>query len=203
MRGPNDSDLRKWAKELDRPQRIIDGRTITCRWPDLVDALIAYRNRDTEICEPDGYPTTTEPGSRGGAELTPTEAAAAARIAGGHRDEFHHSVEVALDMLSQAFMSCRAVVNRLTLLDAMSQDAPEVPRWCEPCKAAGVEHTGEHYGTVGGRLTTSVNVCGPVYKYVRDHDGNMPTPEQLRHYDTTGRWKVRINPVNPSTLRSA
>lgn len=71
------------------------------------------------------------------------------------------------------------------------------PLLCWFHKQAGIDHLAEHDPTdVGGRVRTRRNkpvkrpMCRACYDYVR-RKGLPPRPEDVHHYDESGRWPLR------------
>lgn len=90
-------------------------------WGQLKKRFLEALKRDEEPYEIDGYPTSTEGGGRGGAELTSVEAAADARIqARQDRDELHEDVVKAGEWLSEILRHLDAMRNRLDHIDERS-----------------------------------------------------------------------------------
>lgn len=201
---PSDSQLRDWANVLGRPCRDQPNDTT---WAALIEELVVFRARDVEIDEPDGYPTG---GDGGSGELTPTEAAAQARMR-AHADAYHQSVEVATDFLLQAVQSANAVMNRLRLLRELTKDRPAEARFCEICRPT-VHHPPVERTTFGGVTPTAVEVCGPARDLIdrrivkwRKTNGTTPTLEdvkptagEIRGHADTGYWREHVNPKQPA-----
>lgn len=197
MSQPTDQQLREWAKLMD-----------DTRWGRLVESLIDYRRREVPnirsavleqapaLMLPDGFPAGKGDGPRGNTELTPTEAAAHAL--GRAQDVYHESVEIAVDMLAQAVASRNAVKNRLRLIDNLVPDKPATRNVCDVCQRAGYTdpdvYGPDHFGTVGGILTTNQDLCRMDYDFVLARK-RLPTVEERRHKEERGRWPAeRINP---------
>lgn len=124
--------------------------------------------------------------------LTPTEAAANARgFSNRPNDPVHQHGYRAASELIRAITSLDNCLAALDALDRLTDEAPIDTPACELC--AGVltnPRPWEHYGDVGGRLPKPMHLCKPHRQYVEDR-GAPPTPEQTRHHDTTGRWRIR------------
>jgi hypothetical protein len=174
-------------------------------WPALVDELIAFRARDVELDIPDGYPAG---GVGGDGFLTPTEAAAAARMKAA-TDAYHDSTAKAVEFMLQAVQSANAVMNRVRLLRELVKERPPEVKHCQICKRAGIEHPPEERTTFGGVAQLSMDVCGPsrdfvdrqVKKWRRNHGGRtpaladvLPTVGQIRGHAETDYWREHVDP---------
>lgn len=189
--GPEATLVRQRCARLRKPPSG-DWQTLERR---LLDALA--RDRLGGPSDPDGHRSSTGAGGSGsgsGSGLTPVEAAAAARIrARGRQDPVTRLVDQALDMLAQAAASVGAVENLLGQIDKLTADPGQVEH-CEACAPAGVLHGWAHYARDLRGLARPMHLCEPVYQFASKR-GALPTGEQVRHYDTTGRWLVRVDPT--------
>lgn len=146
----------------------------------------------------DGRPTTLGAGTRGTSELTSVEAAAAARIDTLHRgrihDPVHDHTHRALVAIADAAHELKRAVAAFASIARLTSEAPIDSPACECCTAANLPNPRpwEHYGDLGGKLPTSLHLCAPCRRYGDDH-GQLPTPEQVRHHDATGTWRVRVS----------
>jgi len=70
----------------------------------------------------------------------------------------------------------------------------DAPTACELCIEAElpVPRAWETVGDVGGRLPKKTYLCGPCRTYIEKRD-EMPSVEQRKQYDLTGRWKIRTD----------
>lgn len=137
MSHPTPKQLQHWLEHLNA----ID-------YDELVHRLAIAINRDQHggSNEPDGYPSSTR-GGGGTAELTSTEAAAAARLGDhvdGHwhgltiRDEHAHLTEQAVGYLSDAIRALDACHHTLAKMEAASIPLDlEDDRWCRSCLRDG------------------------------------------------------------------
>lgn len=112
---------------------------------------------------PDGYPTTTLPGSSGGSELTSVEAAVHARSL-PRRDEHHDRTRLAVDYLQQAAMSYAAFVCQLDRLEARVAHIDGADPGCS-------HHA--RYGTFEERFRG--DLCRACYLFKKDYGQLTPT----------------------------
>lgn len=119
----------------------------------------------------DGYPAGGGgAGARGGGVSDPTFAAATARP---QRDRHAEDTATILTALRAAVTALDTVKARLDLIASRTAEAPETARQCEWHAAAGHLVEPRHYGTVGGRLVSPVDLCGPCYTYAQRY-GERP-----------------------------
>lgn len=163
-----------------------------------VQLLDAVRRDLVGSVVPDGYPTATLDGGRGGAELTPTESAAhqrtgnlfGERMGARHMDPHHKLTKDALTHLGLALNELGAFCTALRNIQKLTDQAPVIPSCCAVCERAGIVRAPKHYSSVGGRLATEIHLCEAHYRFVWDHQ-RQPTVEETQHHDQTGRWRIR------------
>lgn len=161
-------------------------------WRDLAlrSARAADRDRRGGSTTPDGYPSSHGGTGGGGGraaitvdgERVPVTGVEAAMFAAGGRqprDRLHEDVEhlkAAWRRLDDALGAVEAALDRI---DARDDDRPLVGRWCEWHSVAGHQVEAEHYGRVGDRLPSEVDLCGACYGFVwrQPHGGVIERPE--------------------------
>ena len=160
---PTPVQLDQWAATL----TATDGRDITTRVAIHID-----REKRGGDNQPDGYPTSTRGGTIGGSELTPTEAAAAARIQ-GVRDEHHDLTRNAVQWLEDVILATQACLNALAKMDARSLPDPKnsVDDYC-------THHLAHGYAVP----TYRGHLCSWCYGFNAEHRF-LPTPELLDKHD--------------------
>lgn len=155
----------------------------------------------------DGYPRTASGGggsgpgavpvdpddpSQGSVTLTPTEAAAEARLAESYaRDKLRNHLEHAFSFLQEGAACAGALSSRLDLIDQLRRPGVVDVKWCESCKRVGVQRDIERYSDCGGRLNRAMHLCVMCYDFVARKAGRLPSLDELRHHEETGRWQVR------------
>lgn len=172
-------------------------RLRTTDWRNLELRLKADLRRDRSgTTNADGYPASTLTGG-GGNELTSVESAAERRIAGTARgDKIRNHLEHAVGFLEQAAASTGALTNRLDAIDQLIDPDTIDRKVCESCaQGAPNPQAPEHYGSVNGRLTRPMHLCGPCYDFVFRYEprdqARLPTVDELKQHDLTGRWRAR------------
>lgn len=126
----------------------------------------------------------------------PTASAALGRASGasiGRADHHREHTLGALVALEQAVEATNVLVSHLVAITALITPDDEQGAMCEPCQAGGIHHAAMHWGRVAGRLNEPVHLCSDAYHFVRRH-GVLPTADQVRHHDLTGRWRVTVTP---------
>jgi hypothetical protein len=200
-------DLARWFKQLRHCARTprpttkgkaaapaLDFRALEQRAAQLLDrhrrVLAAGRGHD-------GFPAGTMGGGGGGSELTSVESASDARVFGRglEPDRFERDCERVFDLLQQAASSLGGAVNLLDRLDgqAVADDPDPEPR-CELCGQAGLDRDPARYARALEGLPHPMWVCQPHYDFVAKHQAT-PTPDQTRHHDESGSWRIRIDPT--------
>lgn len=201
------------ADRFDR-QRISDAllsiRKTPKDWTSFEQSIVRFLERAARAprAVTDGFPAgrSSDGGPGGGAvvkvvdehghtvsvAVTSTEAAAFQLLSGKALDDpvADHTV-AALGHLAQAVWELNAAFRMVELLNRLDDDTPITLRLCEACKAAGIQIAPEHWGSVGGRLDHNADLCDAHYQYVQNH-GDLPTVEQTKHHDRTGRWRTRV-----------
>jgi hypothetical protein len=142
----------------------------------------------------DGFPASTDGGGGGSGTGDPTAAALMAR-AQEHHDRMRVYTVGAVTALVEAVARVRHCEQQLQNLSDLEADRPITPKGCDLCTAAGILEAGEPVpweirGNVSGKLTRDLCLCRPHYKFVWDKE-REPTPDETRHWWTTGAWKLR------------
>ncbi len=123
---------------------------------------------------PDGYPTSTMPGSGGGSELTSVEAAVVARAHA--RDEHHDRTTMAVGYLEQVVLSLGALATTLDRIEAVAHHdrAPE----------PGCSNHAQH-GLYETRWRS--DLCRSCYDVNKKY-GGLPTFKLLDDHSRGIRW---------------
>lgn len=167
MSYPTAEQLTSWADTLTRTN-----------WTKLASRLATAIDRDRRggSTIPDGYPASTTGGSGGTAELTPTEAAANARIEGNARDEHHDRTTNAVGYLDQLMLSKAALETMLDRIEARAAHVDGIEPGCSHHLAHGY-HEDRYRG----------DLCRDCYEFKLRY-GCIP-PGQLVHDKARGiRW---------------
>lgn len=176
---------------------IAQARKLHRELPSIEARLMAALERDrTGSAIPDGFPSQTMGDGAGGSELTSTESAAYRRSR-RVRDPLRENCEQACGYLEAVVMSANALRTRLANIDALGADAALDSPCCTHHRTANLERMWEHYGNVGGRLTSELHLCGACYDFVRNQ-GRLPSDEEMLHHDGHGKWKVRVTSNAPT-----
>lgn len=145
---------------------------------------------------PDGYPggSSEGGGTPSDVKLTPVEAVADQRAYGRRQhDPVHEHTQRAVRSVLAAAEAMHTAEAALAALERLNDDAPVVALVCEVCDSHGLTAPRpiERRTTVGNRLEKMTDLCQPHISYV-ERNGELPTPEQTRHHDATGTWRVRV-----------
>ena len=211
------AQLRRHARNIDQrtdPNDRREGRTPRTLPGNEERALrLTTRAANMDRNARDGYPTsvgadTTHSTSSG---LTSVEAAANANIDGhGAHDPVHDltiAVYAALRQIDLAFEGLDAALNRADRLTADPGDIDII--CCEAHQAAGHQVAVNISATDhNGRLARLWRLCDPCRQYgyktierarargvdpaTLTADDLIPTPDQVRRHDQTGRWTYRV-----------
>jgi hypothetical protein len=130
---------------------------------------------------------------------TGVETSVVARLAGQTNDPHH---DLTRNAVRTAVASARQMAGLGSILDQIGKlhdEAPTIPQLCEACAPGGAQHEPEHVGTVSGRLDQVVHLCDSSFQLVQ-RTGKLPTPDQVRHHERTGRWKITIDPSSVTTV---
>jgi hypothetical protein len=164
-------------------------------WRGLEEALKAALEADKRggVARPDGYPTSTAPGSGGGSELTSVEAAAEFLcFSKREADEHRALLEQAVGYAQQLLFSMRAMRRHLDGIARLTNPTDlNPPKSCEWCKEAGITRDWDHRTNLDGLLPRETHLCGAHYNYAYKR-GEKPSAEQTQHHDKTGTWRVRV-----------
>lgn len=182
-------DGRTWQPVEDGPRT--PGLKLGALELGLTEALLRDQSGTTR---PDGYAGGGTGGRPSDVKLTAVEGIGVARARGTFtHDPLHEHVTSAIRDVLDAAAALQRAEHRLVAIRSLTEDAPDLSLACELCTEHGLgsPRLAEHYGTVGGRLSRSRNLCGQHHRYVDTH-GHEPTPEQTRHHDETGTWRVRV-----------
>jgi len=171
------------------------------RVDDIEARLLAAMQRDrTGSPIPDGYPSTTS-GPIGNGSSSSVEAAVIALDHGAGRDWLHDLVLRATRALEDMVINANTLVSALASIDDVTRVTTVAPKTCEHCTPhlpKGNARPVHRKGTVGDRLTKTMDLCEPCYFYAQrsadagSHEGELPTAEQVRHHDQTGTWRIRV-----------
>lgn len=155
----------------------------------LKNALV--RNRRSSRARADGYPISTSGGGGGGGASTSTsvERAVVTNVDGhGIKDPLHEHTIRAQVLLRETAGLAAQLLGQLELIDRLTTDTPVTKEACELCGDASELV----WGTVGGILSESHDLCrSRCYHFVRDN-GGLPTVEQRAYFAERGKWRVRV-----------
>jgi hypothetical protein len=182
----------------------------TRRIDDLEARLLRAVERDlTGLPLPDGYPARTSgdaPGGHGGPVDTSVEASVIFRVDGVDgrpiRDRHHELTARAAKAVEDAVVAVNIAFAALDSIDDLTKASPPAPKTCDHCtgkRGQGGNRPIHVRGTVGDRLARAMALCEACYWFVHrtaaagSHEGYLPSDEQIRQHEDTGRWRVRVN----------
>jgi hypothetical protein len=202
---------------MTRPSRVqiheLVDKIRTADWRAIESRLVAAIEADrTGTIIPDGYrrnvsnggrsgpaavPVDPHDSSQGSVTLTPTEAAAEGRMLTSiERDKLRRHLEHAFSFLQEGAACAGALSSRLDLIDQL-RDPDHVDRkFCESCLRANVtrwlrQGVDQFFTDAAGRLPHPMNLCSMCYDFLARKHGRLPSVEELRVHEETGRWRVK------------
>lgn len=174
-------------------------RKLGLRAADLEQRLQrAIRRDDTGSPEPDGYPISTAGGGGTSGAGSRVEATVLAREQ-PTRDRHHELTRQAVDAWATLVDASQTLMVKLAKIDQLTEDAP-APKRCGSCggkRGKGNDRSDIYRGTVGDRLTESLDLCRACRGFVEQtakaatRAGYLPSDEQIRQHEASGRWRIR------------
>jgi hypothetical protein len=108
-------------------------------------------------------------------------------------DEVHAGVEIAFALLEATVQDWQRLTNRMTLLLSLTEDVVQNGRWCSSHARIGVQAVSHRFGDVGQLLSQRTSLCSACYDLVRRRTSRLPTIEEVRHYEETGKWRIHVD----------
>lgn len=177
------------------------------RIDDLEARLLRAIERDLAgLPIPDGYPTGNVGGGRGApgaAADTSVEAAVIGRDDERRVRDRHHELTIrAVGAVDDAVVGVQVAFAALASIDDLIKTDGPRRKTCDHCtnkRGNGGNRPIYVRGTVGDRLERAIGLCQACYGFVTQtaaagsRAGYLPSDEQLRQHEETGRWRIRVS----------
>lgn len=172
--------------------------------------LLTALERETRAgsTAPDGFPPSTMGGGRGTGALgygDPVGQVVAGQLDRKRppRDHVRDVTGLAARELSEAVAHVQHALAAMTSWADLVGETLPTPRTCEHCTphVPNADRRIVHRrSTVGDRLGRALDLCEPCYWYVYrlpnvapgSRAAALPTPEQIRHHNETGKWRLPV-----------